>query len=429
MTFFTNNCPLPGPPGAIAGPVNVCCFSTGVVYTVPPVTGALSYIWGVPTGATITSGLGTNSITVTFACTSGNVSVTGTNSCGNGGTATLFVNVNPAPPVPTISGQNSVCVNSGYYYYSTQSGFTNYTWTITSGGTITTGLGTNTIQVSWNTAGAQSVSVNFSNSFGCSSPAPTVLPVTVNGLPAAAGTITGTPVVCAGATGIAYSVPTINGALSYVWTLPAGATISSGDGTRSITVNFAANAASGNITVHGNNYCGNGNVSPDFAVTVNPIPPAPVITAAGYVLSSDAPAGNQWYVNGVLIYGATSQTYTVNVTGEYWDVVTLNGCISAESNHISIMFTGINEPQTGTISVYPNPNDGIFTVKISSLTQESFNISVVNDIGVKIMEINQIVANGNIEKNIDLRSIPCGIYSLVIRNNESIVVKKIVVNK
>jgi hypothetical protein len=93
------------------------------------------------------------------------------------------------------------------------------------------------------------------------------------------------------------------------------------------------------------------------------------------------------------------------------------------------VFTGINEPQTGTISVYPNPNDGQFTVKISTLKQESFNISVVNNIGLKIMEIKDIVGNGNIERNIDLRQIPGGIYSIVIRNNESIVVKKIVVNK
>jgi hypothetical protein len=429
MTFFTNNCPLPGPPGAITGPVNVCCNATGVAYSVPPITGATTYTWGVPTGATITSGLGTNSITVTFACTSGNVSVMGTNSCGNGNTATLFVNVNPVPPVPTINGQTSLCVNSGYYYYSTQAGFTNYSWTVTSGGTIINGGGTNTIQVNWITAGAQSVSVTYTNSFGCPPPNPAVLPVTVNGLPAAAGTITGTPVVCAGATSVVYSVPTINGAIAYIWTLPAGATISMGDGTRSITVNFADNAASGIITVYGNNYCGNGPVSPDFAVTVNPIPPAPVITLAGNTLSSDAPAGNQWYVNGILIFGATSQTYTANVDGEYWDVVTVNNCVSAGSNHISVVLTSINELQTGTISVYPNPNDGQFTVKISSLKQETFTISVVNNIGLTVMEVRDVVANGNIEKNIDLRPVPCGIYSLVIRNSESIVVKKILVNK
>jgi hypothetical protein len=429
MTFFTNNCPLPGVPGAISGPTNVCCNSSGVQYSVPPIANATSYNWTVPTGATITSGVNTNTITVTFACTSGNVTVMGTNSCGNGNTATMLVNVNPVPPVPTISGQTSLCVNSGYYYYSTQTGFTNYAWTVSSGGTIISGTGTNTIQISWNNAGAQSVSVTYTNSFGCPPPNPAVLQVTVNGLPAAAGTITGTAVVCAGANAIAYSVPVVTGASAYVWTVPAGAFIVSGSGTRSILVDFGANAMSGNITVYGNNLCGNGNPSPDFAVTVNPIPAAPVITATGYVLSSDAPSGNQWFVNGILIIGSTQQTYTVYVDGEYWDVVTINGCSSAESNHIPMVITGIEETHTGPISVYPNPNDGQFTVNISSVKQESFNISVVNNIGVKIMEINNIVVNGNLEKIIDLRPVPGGIYSVVIRNGESIFVKKILVSK
>jgi hypothetical protein len=259
--------------------------------------------------------------------------------------------------------------------------------------------------------------------------APTVLPVTVNDIPSAAGTITGTPVVCAGTTAIVYSVLPINGALSYVWTMPAGVSITSGAGTRSITVTFAANAASGNFTVYGNNYCGNGAVSPAFAVTVNPIPPTPVITAAGNVMSSNAPAGNQWYMNGIILIGATAQTYTAPLEGVYWDVVTQNNCSSDTSNHIHMVFSGINELQTGTISVYPNPNDRQFMLKISTLKQESFTISVVNNIGTEILEMRDIVVNGNLEKNIDMRPVPNGIYSVVIRNGESVVVKKIVVNK
>jgi hypothetical protein len=90
---------------------------------------------------------------------------------------------------------------------------------------------------------------------------------------------------------------------------------------------------------------------------------------------------------------------------------------------------GIDDPQTGTISVYPNPNDGQFKVKFSSLKQETFNISVINNIGVKIMEIRDVVADRTIEKNIDLRPVPKGIYSVVIRNSGSVVVKKILVNK
>ena len=72
-------------------------------------------------------------------------------------------------------------------------------------------------------------------------------------------------------------------ATSYTWTLPAGATITTGAGTTSITVNFAAAAIAGNISVAGTNGCGEG-TSSSIPVTVHAIPAAPVVTAAGSIL-------------------------------------------------------------------------------------------------------------------------------------------------
>jgi len=96
--------------------------------------------------------------------------------------------------------------------------------------------------------------------------------IVTNPLVVAAGTITGTAIVCQGQAGVVYSVPMITNATGYNWTLPAGATISAGLNTNSITVNFSSIASSGNITVYGSNSCGNGIVSPNYAVTVNPLP-------------------------------------------------------------------------------------------------------------------------------------------------------------
>jgi hypothetical protein len=58
-----------------------------------------SYNWTVPSGAVITNGSGTTSITVDYPnnATSGNVTVNGSNSCGNSPTSTLAVTVNPLP--------------------------------------------------------------------------------------------------------------------------------------------------------------------------------------------------------------------------------------------------------------------------------------------------------------------------------------------
>ncbi len=101
--------------------------------------------------------------------------------------------------------------------------------------------------------------------------ATSVTPFTVNLLPSAAGTITGTSTVCQGVSGVSYSVVSISGANSYVWEYTGtGATI---NGTaNSITIDFSSGATSGNLTVKGHNDCGDGTVSADYSITVNTLP-------------------------------------------------------------------------------------------------------------------------------------------------------------
>ena len=598
---FLAGCPPVGAAGPITGPTSLCANSTGNVYSIAPIVNATGYAWTAPTGATITAGQNTTSITVTFGGTSGNVSVYGTSACGNGTPSNLAVTVNPLPvptisgpasacqgstgnvyttqagmtnyawtvspggtitagsgtntitvtwnasgansvsvgytnangcasatpgtyavtvntaPAPTITGPTQMCVNSGFYDYATQAGFTNYVWTISAGGTINYGQGTNTIQVSWLVAGPQWVAVNYTNSNGCSAPAPVQYAVTVDPLPGAAGTITGTATVCGGAMGVPYSVAPITGATAYVWTLPAGATIASGSGTNSITVDFAASASSGNITVAGNNLCGNGQPSPPFAVTVtplpaaagtitgmaavcqgvsgvvytvdpianatgyvwtvpagativagnntnsitvdfsltassgsitvygtnscgngtvspafnvtvNPIPPAPVITLMGTLLMSDAPAGNQWYFNGGPIPGATQQTYEPTQTGTYWAVVTLNGCSSDSSNNIYVVITGTGENSMGSaFTVHPNPNDGQFTVHLEGMKSGIYTIEVINNLGVTLWKSGNQEIAGNRDLSIDIRPVPAGVYTVVLRNQSTLEVRRILV--
>ena len=521
LTLFTTNCPMPGPAGVITGPVNVCANSTGIVYSVPPVVNATGYTWTVPPGSTITAGGTTNSITVTFGSTSGSVTVMGTNTCGNGGPSTQAITVNPTP-VPTISGQTSMCVNSGFYNYSTQSGFSNYSWTVSAGGTITFGQGTSVAQVNWTSSGAQTISVVYSNANGCYPVTPTVMNVTVTPLPGNAGSITGPSSVCAGSNGSNYTVTTIPNASTYIWNLPAGATIASGAGTNTISVNFAANASSGNITVYGNNLCGPGSASLPFPVTVNPMaaaagtitgpsvlcqgddgvvfsvapisnattyhwtvpsggnivsggntnsitvdfassassgmvsvygsnncgngtasnlnitvntsPTAPVIVQSGILLLSNTPLGNQWYFSvnsgGPFnpIAGATGQTYTFTQSGYYYDIVTMNGCSSGASNVLYIFPVGIDNISGPSVTIYPIPNDGRFDLTITSTLPDNYSVFVMNNLGVKVFELNDFNANGTTARFIDLRPVPDGVYTVIIQNKQNRIVRKILVN-
>ena len=139
---------------------------------------------GIGEGGSIISGEGSNliqvlwtsvetkSVTVTYITTDGCITVLP-------GLKTVVVSyLNPS-----IGGETNACVSTSGNLYSTQSGMYLYDWVVTQGGIITSGLGTNSIQVSWNTTGIQGISVNYYNSFGCTAPNPVNLPVMVNPLP------------------------------------------------------------------------------------------------------------------------------------------------------------------------------------------------------------------------------------------------------
>jgi hypothetical protein len=132
---------------------------------------------------------------------------------------------------------------------------------------------------------------------------------------------------------------------------------------------------------------------------------------------------------GAPIPGATGQTYVATQDGYYWSVVTLNGCSSDPSNRKLIVVTGIDSHSSSAINIYPVPNDGQFNVSITTASSESFSISVYNSLGVKIYEETKVDVNGFLQKMIDLRPVPNGVYTVIFENSENQMVKKIIVNK
>ncbi|PHN08133.1 HYR domain-containing protein [Flavilitoribacter nigricans] len=83
----------PATPGSISGPATVCPNETGVGYSIQAVPGATSYNWTLPAGASITSGAGTNSITVNFGGSGGQIGVSAANDCGVSSPRTTTVSI------------------------------------------------------------------------------------------------------------------------------------------------------------------------------------------------------------------------------------------------------------------------------------------------------------------------------------------------
>jgi len=250
VTFNVTIAPAPST-SAITGPSPVCAGATGIVYSVTNTPGS-TYNWSVPAGASITSGQGTNSITVTFGASGGTITCTETNTCGSGAPVTFNVTTNPAPVTSAITGTSPVCPGAtGVVYSVTNVPGSTFNWTVPAGATITSGQGTNSITV---TFGASGGTISCVQTGSCGPVAPVNFNVTTNPTPVTSA-ITGTSPLCPNAAGINFSVTNTPGS-TYNWSVPAGATITSGQGTNSIVANFGSSG--GSVTCTETNSCGSG---------------------------------------------------------------------------------------------------------------------------------------------------------------------------
>jgi hypothetical protein len=168
-----------GPPvisGSITGDAVVCPGTTGLDYSITALSTAMSYTWTVPAGWNVTAGQGTNAMTASSGVAGGNITVTATNSCGTSAPVALAVSINTPTPTFTAPSVGTVC-QSADITYTTQSGKTNYGWTIsgtvgmdytiTSGGTSTD----HNLVLKWLTTGNKTVTVNYTSG-GCQGAVP-----------------------------------------------------------------------------------------------------------------------------------------------------------------------------------------------------------------------------------------------------------------
>jgi hypothetical protein len=343
------NCQPPNQPTAILGN-NDLCSGTSNTYSVVPVNGATSYIWSLPTGWTGTST--TNSISALTNTISGNITVKIQNSCGSSVAQTLSVSVKAIPSTPiSIYGNTSVCSgSSNTYSVSVVSGATSYSWSLPGGWTGTSA--TNSISTTANTTSGD-IMVNASNSCGSSSVQS--LAIIVNTIPATPATISGNSTICSG-TSNTYSVATVNGATSYIWTLPGGWTGSSTSSNIAVT----ASAINGNIKVKAINSCGSSSVQ-SLAVIVKTIPATPGIINGNTTICSGST--NPYSVS--VVSGATSYVWTLpsgwtgssttnsisttaNSTSGSITVKAINSCGSSVAQTFSV--TSKITPSTPTIS-------------------------------------------------------------------------------
>ena len=279
-----------------------------------------------------------------------NVTQIVTNSNGCSDTIVKAVAIDPLP-VPTLSGPASACAGTAGHLYSTQPGMTGYVWNVSPGGTVTAGggSGNNTATVSWNLAGAQSVSVNYTGINGCAATSPVVYNVMVNPAPAATITASGPTTICAG-----NSVTLTAGlANAYLW--------STGATTQSITVSVSGNYT---VTVTNGNGCTAASQPTLVTVLPNPVAGAGPDQSIGYgastTLNGSASGGSgyyswHWEPASLLVNPNLQHPVTVNLSASAQFTLTVsdiaNGCTG--NDQVLVMVTG------GPLSVDATATPGI----------------------------------------------------------------------
>jgi len=243
--------PIPAP-ATISGTFTICGINT-VTYTVQAVSGATSYTWTLPPGATGTST--SNIITINFdpSYVAGNISCAANNAGCQSNNKTFTVRRAPAQPASIVGQQNNLCGGNPYIYsIPNVAGATFYNWSVPAGATFTNPT-PNSCAVTF-PAGVSSglISVQAANACGSS----ISRSINVTTAPATPNTIIGPVSVCANQAGLIYSVNPINGASNIQWSVPTGSTIISGQGTPSITVNWGSTG--GNVRALAVNACATG---------------------------------------------------------------------------------------------------------------------------------------------------------------------------
>ena len=418
--------PLPAP--TITGNTMVCANSINNGYSTE--SGMNNYVWTVSSNGTITSGQNSDSIAVDFGNVgTATISVTYTSDlgCNPGSSGIITSTINPRP-IPTISGSNSACVNSGPKTYSTQGGQLNYIWNISAGDSILSGAGTSSVSVKWKIAGSRWLSATYSSSIGCPAAIPDTMLVTVTPLPSAASSVSGPTLLCFPVFWQQYSIAPVANANSYFWTLPSGGIFQGPSNTNTIHAAYLDNSVSGDVIVYGINACGNG-PSSNLFVTLDQIPLKPVISLGqNDTLFSDAPFGNQWYFNDQLLPGDTLNHLYASLTGDYHTIVTLNNCVSEPSEKLYVIAVGIEGAKDFRIHIHPNPTQGKLYIDFISPQDIMFKLALYNELGTKMLQSEKIVPKGNSTWVIDLGSFSPGLFLLTFQSAEGVFRKKIIKN-
>lgn len=367
-TFTVNVLGIPAAAGAITtASTTLCQVKNGVSFSVPTIANTTTYNWTLPSGATITGGANTRSITVNFNTTvnSTNISVYGsnTNGCGNGLVSSLLVNFDRVPTVSNAGPNQLICNNLTALAANTPSVGT-AAWTFCSSGlgNLSSTLTPNTnLQVVNN----QTVTAAWTISNGvCPSSTSSVVVTNINGSPSCtpyADFVANNTQICLNSP-VTFNNTSVEavGANTYTWNFGAGANPATSTSTAAaISVTYSS-VGTKTVTLSMNSGAGGLTMTKNAYINVITVPTAPV-TIFGNTTICQGQNAESFFINTVT--DATSYNWVfpsgiVQNTGSNTNAITANFSTTATSGTIGVAAVnacGSSSVTTKNITVNPLP--------------------------------------------------------------------------
>jgi Secretion system C-terminal sorting domain/SprB repeat len=393
-----------GPTALATTTTSASCGTSNGAITIGAVTGGT----GPDTYSVNAGGFTTTTSYPSMAAGTYSVIVKDVNGCTF--TTSAVISNSSGPTAIAGTTTNSTCGNAnGMITLGTVTGgVAPYTYSIDGSGY------TSTISYTGLTAGAHTIIVKDAS--GCMYT--TTLTITNTAGPSAVA-VTNTSANCGGTDGTITIGTTTGGTASYIYSVNSSGFTS--------TVNYSGFAA-GTYTVIVKDANGCTFSTTTTVGNTGTTPATPTITQSGSVLTSSSATGNQWYLNGTAITGATGQNYTFTANGTYTVVVTTGGCASATSAPVVITTTGIDEANNPYLfSIYPNPNDGNFTVSFNAAVRSSYKLELYNALGQIIYRDDVTDFSGVYTKKLSVTEYGKGVYTITLTNAKNETVKRIIV--
>ena len=145
--------------------------------------------------------------------------------------------------------------------------------------------------------------------------------------------------------------------------------------------------------------------------------------------SVDTYLSYQWYNENGKITGAVSKTFVINKSGKYRLAVTdANGCTQS-SSVVSVVYSAVDPIRTPdfNVSVFPNPGNGIFSVRMEKSTTTLMNFKLINQAG-QVIDEREVQPDGvGQEEYFNIPFLQKGIYLLRITSGNVSATRKIVI--